>query len=402
MKSKSILGFQKNCQSEHGCHPEPVEGRPCLKKSTLRKAQGDHYATTLIIFLVILLFSISLSANEIEWEKVDGADFYEIEISNSLGEKVKNITTKETRVDLKMETAGKYRYRIGAADNSKRISWTNWIDFRVQKISDKAKEKIILEWELQRVAELYKIQVANDSGHIVYEEKLNSNKTYLSLGIGKYKYRVASVSEIGKEAWSDWENFEVKLKTWEVPNALEQAKMEDTSEKIDNLDSCALRCNVVKRSALLPGWGQSYRDDSKWRVYAYPILFSSLFFAYYENHKENKAAEREYDSALGAMVLAQGGNSDASNLATYYSYTQILNASEATKHTYSQGNQISLLAVGIYLFNLLDAYFFYDYTASNSERTNRPSLSIQFYKSNKTASLPSPDSIYEITYRLNF
>ncbi|HRG48403.1 MAG TPA: DUF5683 domain-containing protein [Leptospiraceae bacterium] len=355
-----------------------------------------------IIILAILMLSISLSANEIEWEKVEGADFYEIEVINSLGEKVKIITTKEIKLDLKIETIGKYRYRIGSADNNKRISWTNWIDFRVQKNSDKAKEKIILEWELQRLAEIYRIQVSNDSGHIVYEEKLNSNKTYLNLGIGKYKYRVASVNELGKEAWSDWEGFEVKLKTWEVPNALKQANMGEISDKIDNMDSCGLRCNVVKRSALLPGWGQSYRDDPKWRVYAYPILFSSLFFAYYENHKENKAAEREYDSALGAMALAQGIDSDSANLLTYYSYTKILNASDETKHTYSQGNQISLLVVGLCLFNLIDAYYFYDYTVPVSERYKKPSLSIQFYKSNPVTSHLPADSRYEIFYRWNF
>ncbi|MBK6606488.1 MAG: hypothetical protein IPG24_13665 [Leptospiraceae bacterium] len=202
-----------------------------------------------IFIFIILLFSISLSANEIEWEKVEGADFYEIEVINSLGEKVKKITTKETKLDLEIETIGKYRYRIGSADNNKRISWTNWIDFRVQKNSDKAKEKIILEWELQRLAEIYRIQVSNDSGHIVYEEKLNSNKTYLSLGIGKYKYRVASVNELGKEVWSDWESFEVKLKTWEVPNALEQANMGELSDKIDN-NWIPVGCGVTLLSAL--------------------------------------------------------------------------------------------------------------------------------------------------------
>ena len=53
-----------------------------------------------ISIFIILLFSISLSANEIEWEKVEGADFYEIEVINSLGEKVKKITTKDTKLDL--------------------------------------------------------------------------------------------------------------------------------------------------------------------------------------------------------------------------------------------------------------------------------------------------------------
>lgn len=355
-----------------------------------------------IIIFIILLLSVSLSANEIEWEKVEGADFYEIEVINSLGERVKKITTKETKVDLKIETIGKYRYRIGSADNNKRISWTNWIDFRVQKNSDKSKEKIILEWELQRLADIYKIQVSNDSGKIIYEEKLNSNKTYLNLGIGKYKYRVASINELGKEAWSEWEVFEVKLKTWEVPNALEQPNMADISDKIDNMDSCGLRCNVVKRSALLPGWGQEYRDDPKCRVFAYPILYSSLFFAYYEKHKDNRMAEREYNSALSAMLLAQGINSDSANLLTYYSYTKILNASDETKHTYSQGNRISLLVVGLYLFNLIDAYYFYDYSVPVSERYSKTKISVQFYKSKITASNPIPDSIYEITYRFNF
>ena len=170
----------------------------------------------------------------------------------------------------------------------------------------------------------------------------------------------------------------MKLKTWEVPNALGKTNMASVSEQIDSMDSCGLRCNVVKRSALLPGWGQAYREDPKWRVYAYPVLFSSLFFAYYQNHKENKAAEKEYDSAIAAMILAQGNNSETSSLLTYYSYTKVLNATNETKNTYSQGTQISLLAVGIYLFNLIDAYYFYDYTVPVSERYKKPSVSIQF------------------------
>jgi hypothetical protein len=351
-----------------------------------------------IIIFVIMILSISLSANEIEWEKVEGADFYEIEVINSLGEKVKKITTRETKVDLNIETIGKYRYRIGSADNNKRISWTNWIDFRVQKLSEKAKEKIILEWELQRLAEIYRIQVSNDAGKIIYEEKLNSNKTYLNLGIGKYKYRVASVNEMGKESWSDWESFEVKLKTWEVPNALAKTKLAETSDQIEGIDLCGLRCNVVWRSSILPGWGQNYRDDQKWRVFAYPILLSSLFLAYYSNHEMNQAAQKKYNSALDLMIISQAGNSDTANQLTYYSYLNITSASAITKETYSQGNKISLLIVGIYLFNLVDAYFFYDYTVPVSERYNKPTLSIQFFKSIQAASPANSDYVYELRY----
>ncbi len=363
------------------CHPEALEGRPKSIKSWIRQAQGDNYVTTLIFFLIILLLSVSLSANEIEWEKVDGADFYEIEVINSLGENVKKIRTRETKVDLKIESIGKYKYRIGSADNSKRISWTNWVDFRVQKISDKAKEKIILEWELQRIAEVYKIQVSNESGKIVYEERLNSNKTYLNLGIGKYKYRVASVSELGKEAWSDWESFEVKLKTWEVPNALVQTNLSELSEQIDNMDSCGLRCNVVKRSSLLPGWGQSYRDDPKWKVYAYPALLSLSAFAYYLNHKENQSASKNYERNLSELFLLSGDSSSSSQFLTYYSYMEILKDSGETKSTYFTGNTISLFIVGVYLFNLIDAYFFYDYTIPISERKQKQEVSFKLNNS---------------------
>lgn len=101
------------------------------------------------------------------------------------------------------------------------------------------------------------------------------------------------------------------------------------------------------------------------------------------------------------MILAQGNNSETSSLLTYYSYTKVLNATNETKNTYSQGTQISLLAVGIYLFNLIDAYYFYDYTVPVSERYKKPSLSIQFYKSNPAISHLPADSRYEIIYRWN-
>ena len=39
-----------------------------------------------IIILLFFCFPFLVSTNEIEWEKVEGADFYEIEVINSLGE----------------------------------------------------------------------------------------------------------------------------------------------------------------------------------------------------------------------------------------------------------------------------------------------------------------------------
>jgi hypothetical protein len=351
-----------------------------------------------LTFLILIFISLSIRAQEIEWEKVEGADFYQIEVMNSLGEQIQKLRTKETKAEIKNSIPGKYKYRIGAADNYKRFSWTNWIDFRVEVFSEKSKEKIRLEWEMQKVAEKYKIQVVNESGRIIYEEKLNSNKTFLSLGIGKYKYKVASINELGNEAWSDYESFEVKLKTWEIPNTAEKKNWASVSDQIDRIDLCSVRCNVFRRSLIFPGWGQNYREDRQWRVYSYPILLSSLLYAYFTNHEKNKSAQSGYNSALNLMILSQVTNSESANMLTYYSYSKILEASGSTKETYAAGNKRSFLVLGIYFFNLIDAYFFYDYTVPISERYNKPKLSIQFFKSTNSNASAISEYSYEIKY----
>ncbi|MBK8397706.1 MAG: hypothetical protein IPL26_21035 [Leptospiraceae bacterium] len=306
----------------------------------------------------LFLLSLPIFSNDVEWEKVNNADYYQIEVMDSFGKVIQKFGTKQTKTKIEIEKTGKYKYRIGSADKNKRVSWTNWIDFKVQNFIEEPKDKIILEWEKLKLADAYQVEVFDDYGNMVHTERLTTNKLGLKLGVGKYKYRVASINELGDKAWTNWERFEVKIKKYDVPYPLNEPKLAENSELIEKIEECDLRCNVIKRSFAIPGWGQYYRKDANWRVFAYPLLMSSLLFTYYQGHQTNQENAKKYDSALNTMLLTQADSSSGSSLLTYYSYTELTNASNATKHTYSQGNTTIILFVGIYLFNLVDAFFF--------------------------------------------
>lgn len=343
-----------------------------------------------ILILIVYFFYGKLLPASIEWDRSENAEFYRIEAVNAAGETVQRIETRETRADLHLDKPGRYQYRVGASDSAGRTAWSEWVDLRVQFLPDeKPKENITLEWESQKETDFYTVQLADETNKIIHEEGTSVSRISLKLGEGKYRYRVASSNELGTKAWSDWNQFEVRIRKKEIPPAKETAVKNAVCE----------RCQVFWRSSLLPGWGQHYRKDSRIRVIGYPILASSFLAVYLLNHENNKNSEKKYNKSLNDMLLLQSDSSGNSTLMSMYAYTKLANESAETKSTFSRGSAVLSVLAGIYLFNLADALFFYDYSVPIAERYSLQKISFQMQKDE---SLYSAESKYILQYSVPF
>jgi hypothetical protein len=125
---------------------------------------------------------------------------------------------------------------------------------------------------------------------------------------------------------------------------------------------------VIRRSALLPGWGQYYRNDINSRTFSYPLAFSILIPMYYLNYKKNTESQNKYDADINLLILSQNSTSNSVKAFGALSYLDVANARSGLNTTYAQGNQLALLIAGVYIFNLVDAAFSYDYSKPISER----------------------------------
>ncbi|MEM7181921.1 MAG: DUF5683 domain-containing protein [Spirochaetota bacterium] len=135
---------------------------------------------------------------------------------------------------------------------------------------------------------------------------------------------------------------------------------------------------VLWRSALLPGWGQYYRGDTWYRYTAYPVLMLPLALAIYPVYQENQKSKRDYDSQiLNALLLQEVSAGD--EVVSLLANNTLLEA-ETKKgrinSTHSLGNALTLGIGLLYLVNIVDAIFFFDYSKPVEKRTLFPLFSI--------------------------
>ncbi len=298
-----------------------------------------------ITFLLASVLSSETAENKIEWEQTEGAERYTVQIRKEdksllLDEKTSNLYFK-----ISLEQTGLYEYRVGAENKIGNVVWSDWQSLTVQKKetaeSKIPRKKILLEWEESPQVIKYSLEIEDESGKNIYKKDLESSKAYVDLPEGKYRYRVSSMNQLKNSSASEWENFEVKKK--------EQSKSADT-----------LRWEVIRRSAVLPGWGQYHRKDSFYRVFSYPLSVSLLASLYYLNYKNNTEAQKRYDKDISILALSQ--NSISAKAFGVYTYLDITNARSSLDDSFALGNQILFLMSGLYILNILDAAFFYDYS----------------------------------------
>lgn len=141
---------------------------------------------------------------------------------------------------------------------------------------------------------------------------------------------------------------------------------------------------AVRRSALLPGWGQFYKQRKMWGYFwgisvGVAFLTSSYFtYAYIKNNSAYRNA---------------GPNDDPAGLF------------QKADSTYSAMNVMWYITGGLYLLNLIDAYFFHgDYDLENAQKAALfpENLSVTVGNFNGGArEARAPESVLQIAWRLS-
>ncbi len=331
---------------------------------------------TFILFLLITNISSDTLENKIEWEKVEGAIQYTIQVRKEDKSLLLEEKTSNLFYEISLEQMGVYEYRIGAENKLKSIAWTDWQSLALQKKeSDTSKKKILLEWEENPQAIKYSLEIEDETGKNILKKEIKPSKATIDLPEGKYRYRVSAINKLGNSSTSDWESLEVQKKV--IP--IVELPKEEPPKTLSPDEQSTERWKVIRRSALLPGWGQYYRNDINYRTFSYPLAFSFLIPIYYINYKKNVASQNKYDSDISLLTLTQNSTSNSVKAFGALSYLDITNTRSELNTTYAQGNHLALLIAGVYILNLVDAAFFYDYSKPISERQTTQ-VSFQSFK----------------------
>jgi hypothetical protein len=153
---------------------------------------------------------------ELEWEKVEGAKFYELEFHNLEGKTLNTFKSQSNIFKFKMK-AGKYQVRSRAGDARKVYGdWSKLTEFTVQPkppyVNDKSirtngvinpktlTSDVIFHWGQAPGAASFRLRVVNEKGAVVKEEVVKGFSYKTALEAGEYTATLAAISEEGIES----------------------------------------------------------------------------------------------------------------------------------------------------------------------------------------------------------
>jgi len=156
----------------------------------------------------------------------------------------------------------------------------------------------------------------------------------------------------------------------------EKRKNEEFAQKKSEWESKQIsRFGSLGRSALLPGWGQ-YANDRKTSGMIYGVLFFTSAFALYNKNREYLNAKRDYENignpyseaqyftnfygAATTTSVSQAALLDPATAYLYYHSNTTILQREAVERHYNEVKRLSYLVAGIYIINLIDAFFRYE------------------------------------------
>ncbi len=326
----------------------------------------------LIFLLNQFLFSESKSEIEITWEK-SGEFSYRVQAKDKEDKIFLDELTKENSFQFQF-SEGEYLYRVGVVDSENTI-WAEWKKITVIKkklekeknLSEKEEESngfIKLEWENLEGANFFVVQVRDESGKKLIRKKLKQNQFSFEMPEGNYEYRVG-VNDGEETSFGEWKKFSVKKKVVEVSPPEEEPKPEVKEIVVEkkikyNYD----RWSVFWRSSLIPGLGQRWRKDKSWHFWFYPITMLGLTSAYISVQNRNASFDKKFDrdERIAFTLTSIDPNSQTLFLLAMPSLISSIETKEKVNKTYEQGIQIGGVIGFVYVFNLIDALFFHDYS----------------------------------------
>jgi hypothetical protein len=339
-----------------------------------------------ILFFLFLLFSSNLfsSDQEIEWALSKNAVEYLIEIREFKSKKMKitkkfKPTINKYKIDSLKE--GLFEYRIGIRSIKNETVFTDWSSLSIQKSLEP--EGAIDEFYFGSLKERYqeifitgknflpdtKIEIYNKELKIPINKIVIRSDTELSFTLDlanakKGRYDLKIINPLDRVF--DRPDFYIIGETFK--DAENSAQAVDKADKIkkyntENKEKASILArSYFLRSAILPGWGQIAAGidmDSKYkkwrgRVYMATSLITLPYLLYsYKDYRSRK--DDLNDLSTLNNLMNQPFNYPLRDPYTNNRFNEDLDALEKSWQTTAR---VGYFLAGIYVINLIDAYFF--------------------------------------------
>jgi hypothetical protein len=326
----------------------------------------------LISLLVFKIHAEELKKEiEINWESA--GDFqYRVQLKDESQKILFDEITDKTTFTFTLNE-GKFQYRVGVIDGENTI-WAEWKNVKIEKkISptdntietrddiDSSQGQIKIDWEKIPESNFYVFQVRDADKTKILRKKIRDTTISFELPVGEYEYRIG-VNDSEETIFGEWKKFKVERKIEPVPEIIPEPKIVVTESKPIKINYD--RWSVFWRSALMPGLGHKWRKDKIWHYTLYPILMLPVWTTLVLTERENTNEKEKYDSNIRNAVIFRSIDENSNGLITL-SNLFILNSFQSRdkiNESYTQGIQLNFLLLGIYIFNLVDALFFHDYS----------------------------------------
>ena len=152
------------------------------------------------IFSLVLFLSFNVYGEEVffQWERVEDAKEYQVEVRKDKKEKIEIYTVQDSEIKKEFEV-GKYLFRIRSVDfRGVPGDWSGQGDFlvrpkKVLEVSPEVNEqKIKFSWEYEEIYDFFRILVKKD-GKIIFNEKTNKKEYELELPYDNYQVGIKTI-----------------------------------------------------------------------------------------------------------------------------------------------------------------------------------------------------------------
>ncbi|MCP5500686.1 MAG: hypothetical protein H7A25_12325 [Leptospiraceae bacterium] len=368
-----------------------------------------------ILLIILFIVSISTYAQTIDfkWKPLKEASHYRFQIRNSEGAILLDKETEKDHFPVELKP-GTYEKRLIVYNKLGEEITSNWMSFNV--LSKKPHKKARLKWKKIDLASSYKIEVIDEKGKAVYSKELKNNELMLPLLPGKYKKRLSVYNKLGElSAKTDWTPLNIQDSTNPELSPEEQQVLKKEEKKLQRKEMEAYSDNyqyeILKRSAVFPGWGQVYAgsmyNSTSQRIRGYfymgAFVLSGLGYAYALNQfQKNSQLSAKLMPDLILTYSIPSSDTSTRKLMALRGISNVQSEFSNLSSVANAGNISLGIMGGIYLIQLIDALYlniFYNGIEALPVPAVREGFKIDFLKTSYPGNIKNGFFMY---YNFNF
>ncbi len=343
------------------------------KKDLLNMKKLFLLITLLCYFQTNTIFSEEKKRVLLRWNKVPTASMYIIELRDSTGKVILKEQTTETSMTVEIEP-GNYERRISVYNKLGETEVaTDWSEFRI----------LLSQAPILETKEPFQIQPDQGTAKIPLQGKNFDPNMKVSIMNGDVEIPAKQTTvKDGNNAIAEFDTRDLPPGKYDLVLA-NPKKSSSYPKQIVSKEAPApeeepvqthglKRWEIVKRSAVLPGWGEYYagqkvpepKYEKRGKIYFFSFAAATLLYLYWNEFTlpgQKTPTEKKYESEstkylAGSFVLPNLSN-NSRRIAALYGLNYSRELEQQVNDQAQKTNLMLGLMLGIYVTQLVDAFF---------------------------------------------